>query len=171
MVKVVIAANIILLALLFLGGCEPPSQGPVSPVGRGDDILCAYTAQAVSVIGLTEMVEDHTGDDRIKVKVYLELLDSAGSSIKAPGTFRFELYEFVPRSAQPKGKRIVVWTDLDLTGLEKNNHYWQDFLRAYRFDLGANFKPSTSETYMLEATCMTGAGTRLNDVYQLKYSE
>ena len=67
--------------------------------------------------------------------MYAALRDSFGSCLKAPGVFRFELYEYVQYSSEPKGKRIIIWPDIDLTDAAENNEYWNDFLRAYEFSL------------------------------------
>ena len=76
--------------------------------------------------------------------------------MKAPGTLRFELYEHVQRSAEPKGQRIAIWTDIDLTDATENNRYWQDFLRAYEFTLRTD--ASRNKTYVLEATFLRPSG-------------
>ena len=168
--KIFSLTNLIVLVWLLSSGCEPGRPGPYS-AASGEDILCGYTAEGVRVIGLTEMARDPQGASDVMLKVYLELVDSAGSSIKSPCKFQFELYQFVPRTAQPKGKRLSFWSGLDLIEPGENNIYWQDYLRAYRFDLQVDFKPSTSVTYVLEVTCHTGAGKRLSYTHQLKYSQ
>lgn len=169
--KIFSLTNLIVLAWLITSGCETGRPRLSPGKATGEDILCGYTVERVRVIGLTEMDWDPQGESEMMLKVYLELLDFAGSSIKSPCKLQFELYQFVPRSAKPKGKRLDFWPDLDLIDRDENNRYWQDYLRAYRFDLPMSFEPSTSATYILEVTCHTGAGKRLSYTHQIKYSQ
>ena len=69
------AANLIVLILLFSGGCEPGLRSPVPQSERSDDILCGYAAETVHIVGLTEMVKDPGGDDSVMLKIYMELWD------------------------------------------------------------------------------------------------
>ncbi len=169
--KIFSLGNLIVLTWLIASGCETGRPGLYSGRTHGGDILCGYTVERVRVIGLTEMEADPQGESDVTLKVYLELLDFAGSSIKSPCKLQFGLYQFVPRSAKPKGKRLEFWPDWDLVDRDENNKHWQDYLRAYRFDLPMDFKPSTSATYVLEVTCHTGAGKRLSYTHQIKYSQ
>jgi len=105
--------------------------------------------------------------------VYVSLLDSAGSQIKFPVKFRFELYEQVKRSAEPRGRRVAIWPQtntaepneprshwFDLEDPSKNNLAWHDFMRAYRFTLP--FKPQPAVGYILEVTCLRHDERRLS---------
>jgi len=96
----------------------------------------------------------------------VSLLDAYSEKIKAPGTFRFELYEYVQRSAEPKGERIAIWPDVDLTRPAENQKYWRDFLRAYEFTLGA--QASKEKVYILEVTCLYPSGKRLSTEWPIK---
>ena len=98
--------------------------------------------------------------------VYVSLLDAYSEKIKAPGIFRFELYEYVQRSSEPKGQRIAIWPDVDLNSPAENQTYWRDFLRAYEFSLGA--PASRGKTYILEVTCLCPSGKRLSTEWPLK---
>jgi len=102
----------------------------------------------------------------VTLNAYVGLLDAFGCQIKAPGVLRFELYQYVPRSAEPKGQRLAIWPDIDLTHPATNNRYWLDFLRAYEFKLDA--PAGLNETYVLEATCMCPDGRRLTATFPLR---
>ncbi|MHC4762529.1 MAG: hypothetical protein ACYS71_04035 [Planctomycetota bacterium] len=109
---------------------------------------------------LTEFISDENSQEESQIKVYVSLLDAFGSQIKAPAVFRFELYEYLMRSAEEKGRRITLWPDIDLTEPTENNKQWQDFLRAYEFTLP--FEPGENQTYVLQATCICPDGRRLS---------
>jgi hypothetical protein len=145
------------------GVAELPAKVDTRPVfGAYAD----YTPDKIHITPLTEFlsVGDAKGDS--KIVVYVSLLDSFGSQVKSPGVFRFELYEYAQRSAEPKGRRVVIWSDIDVTGASDNNKYWHDFLRAYQFSLPLTL-PS-DQNYVLQVTFLSVSGKRLSDELTLK---
>lgn len=163
---------IIMVIILFLTcGCDEMSLDTHTLPDNSCDIFYNYTQTDIRVIGLTEIAVIRQHPPAAIIKAYVELLDSAGSRIKSPGVFRFELYHFKPRSSKPKGKRIFAWGEIDLTKAAENNSYWQDHLDAYRFDLELDFAPPQNQTYILEIHCLTPTNKRLIKLYQLKYNK
>jgi hypothetical protein len=161
-----------LISLVFFGaillsgaGCDSSQNvfgrlvtaKPPAEKGSGLDvsIYASYAPAKLDISPLTELVS--VGDDKrtLKINLYVSLIDSFGSQIKSPGVFRFELHEYVQRSADPKGARFVIWPDIDLTDPPKNNEYWRDFLRAYEFNL--DFEADKNQTYVLHVTCLCPA--------------
>jgi len=120
----------------------------------------------VRVLPLTELVGSTAGGQYLRLDVYVALLDAFGSQIKSPGSLRFEIYKYVPRSAQRKGQRIAPSRDIDLTDPVENNQYWRDFLRAYEFELDIQADPDKS--HVLEVTCVCLDGRRLTSEYLLR---
>ncbi len=169
MLKIAVVVIFAVAGLICSTGCEPDSSaGRVSAGSRGD-VLGAYVASEVRIVGLTEITPVSAGPWQGKLKIYVDLVDNFGCRVKSPGLFRFELYEFVPRSSQPKGKRIFFPPDIDLTDATENNNHWRDFLRAYQFELDLNFSPRPDESFVLEVTFTTPQGRRLRDTFQLRY--
>jgi hypothetical protein len=156
--------------LLVEAGCEQPPISSEPPAKADNDfdrlsIYARYASEKINILPLTEFID--AGDaQQAKINLYVSLLDSFGSQIKSPGVFRFELYERVLRSAEPKGKRVVIWQDIDLTDPVKNNDHWRDFLRAYEFNLP--LEPGGSQSYILQATCLCPSGRRLSAEFTLK---
>jgi hypothetical protein len=161
-------------------GCAQP-QGQVPPPARpsvaktGGDIAAPTAVAAdsfapvrIDILPLTEFSGLAENGLNTTLNVYVALLDAFGSPIKTPGTLRFELYEYIPRSAAPKGQRTAIWPDIDLTGPVENNQRWRDFLRAYEFEL--DVRADRSKTYVLEATCLCPDGKRLTCEYRLRSS-
>jgi hypothetical protein len=190
-----------LLFLLLLAGCSqprsvqrPPAVEParttepnvaqpredtakVAPPAGGP----AFTPVKIGILPLTELSSPSDASQSGKLSVFVTLLDAFGSQMKAPGVLRFELYEYVPRSAQAKGQRLTLWPTVDLTSPAQNNRYWRDFLRAYEFvldtgsptqnsALGGPTQAGRDKTYILEVTCMYPDGRRLSSEYVLKNS-
>ena len=156
--------------LLVVGGCESV-PGAAESLSKNDR-LSAYTYYspvAIDIMPLTEFVYIDDDEEASKIKVYVGLLDAFDCQIKTPGVFRFELYEYIPRSAEPKGRRIILWPDIDLTDTVKNNENWRDFLRAYEFNL--DFEPASNRSYILQATCLCPDGKRLSAEFCLKQAK
>lgn len=131
-------------------------------------VYSLFAPDRISIMPLTEFI--NTGNARqISIKPYVSLLDSFGSQIKSPGIFRFELYQRALRSAEPKGKRVVIWQDVDLTEPVVNNEYWRDFLRAYEFDLP--FELDVNQSYILQVTFMCPNDRRLTTEFALKLTQ
>ena len=151
--------------LLLNAGCE---QGgiPVRSNNKQDklSIYADYGPEEIDIIPLTGFVK--TGNaQQSQINLYVSLLDAFGSEIKSPCIFRFELYEKIQRSAEPKGKRVVIWPDIDLIEPDVNNKYWRNFLRAYEFNLP--FVPAINQIYILEVTCLCPTGKRITSDFTI----
>jgi len=174
------AANFAVIAAVIAitaASCETPDNPAdpnISPVRWRQDTIpaaCVFTPERIRIIGLTEIIPDAGLGGEAVLSIYVDIFDAYDSHIKAPATFRFELYEFVPRSSDPRGDRLMIWRpDLDLTDGAVNNGYWQDYLRTYNFDLQMDFRPAPEATFVLEVTCTTQEGKRLSNKRQIKYT-
>jgi hypothetical protein len=150
--------------VLVEAGCDQassPATPTPNPANASDaSIYAHYAPVKLDIMPLTELVSPRDPQEDAAVNVYVSLLDVFGSQVKSPGVFRFELYEYVQRSAEPKGKRAVIWPDIDLTNAAKNNEHWRDFLRAYQFNLPSELQKK--QDYILQVTCMCPNGRRLS---------
>jgi hypothetical protein len=156
--------------LLFLAGagCGPADTELSSAADSGFNQLSEYGPMKVDIMPLTEFTSAGNGEKLSKIKAYVSLLDAYDCQIKTPAVFRFELYDIVPRSAEPKGKRIAIWPDINLNDAAKNNEHWRDFLRAYEFNLP--FEPESSKSYILQVTSLCPSGKRLSAEFTLKHT-
>jgi len=165
------------ISLLAQAGCEePPADDSIrtksSPKADNDfdvSIYAPYAPVKIDITPLTGFISPASGDGAPEMNVYVSLLDSFACQIKSPGIFRFEMYEHIQRLAEPKGGRIAIWPDLDLTDAVENNKYWRDFLRAYQFNLP--FEPASNQSYILQVTFLCPTGKRLSDEFTLKYTK
>ncbi|HEX42654.1 MAG TPA: hypothetical protein ENN81_11450 [Phycisphaerales bacterium] len=158
---VLIATLCLLTALMLLGGCESGSGARRPPQNVDPNSLLVYSGflpVAVDILPLTELSAGEP--QRPQLRVYVALLDTFGDQIKAPGVFRFELYEHLPRSADPKGARAKIWPDIELIGPDSNHSRWRDFLRAYEFVFTLEAGPRRE--YVLAVTFLAPGGQRLN---------
>ncbi len=169
----VIARIFFVVWLLFEAGCETSQTGtkrietPPKSVSDCNEVFAyvSYTPVKIDILPLTEYTAAGSSPEESEIEVYVSLSDSFGSQIKSPGIFRFELYERVPRSAEPKGKRIILWPDIDLTDIAKNENHWRDFLRAYEFSLPIEHQ--TNQNCILQTTCICHNGKRLSTEFTL----
>ncbi len=173
MKAVAIVVQILFFVLLLVeAGCEPATTELPPPSDNRSNLLSVYTPYnpvRIDIMPLTEFIGAGEAEETSKINVYVSLLDSSGCQKKSPGVFRFELYEHVERSAEPKGRRISIWPDIDLIDAVENNNHWRDFLRAYEFNLG--FEPESNQSYVLQATCLCPSGRRLSAEFTLKHTK
>ena len=160
--------------LLCLAGCDKgvtTIQNDVNSNGNKSlsAVYSSYEPAGVDILPMTEFCVIAQSDEQQAVtgiRACVHLRDSFGSDVKKPGTFRFELFTRVLRSADSKGKRVKFWPDVELVSAEENNSYWRDFLRAYEFDL--KFEPGDNQEYVLQVTFISASGKRLSDEFVVK---
>ena len=167
--------SVVCLLAMFLGGagCEQMQGLPEFTTETDNDfkrlsVYSHFAPEKISIMPLTEFINPG-GTRQANMNLYVSLLDSFGSQIKSPCVFRFELYQRVQRSAEPKGKRVIMWPDIDLTDPVENDEYWRDFLRAYEFNLP--FESAANQSYILQVTCLCPTGRRLSDEFALKLTK
>ena len=148
------------LLIITQSGCEPPLTVPETAQNA------IFTPTKIYILPLTDFVQVDDDENQTELKLFVSLLDSFGSQIKAPCVFRFELYEYVKRSSEPMGKRVAIWPDVDLTNAAINNDYWQDYLRAYEFNLPSD--PAGDKNHILQITCLCPKGKRLIAEFNFK---
>jgi len=167
MKRIVTRAGMIFLFVLLIDcGCDTfPAENTV-PGGTDGCVYADYRPVRLDIMPLTELAAAGDAQAFSGIKVYVSALDESGCQVKSPGVFRFELYEHVDRSGRPRGRRIAIWPDVDLTDAAENNRYWQDFLRTYRFDL--DFEPQPGQRYVLQVTSLCPDGRRLSADFELE---
>jgi hypothetical protein len=160
---------IVIAAGLLNCGCE--QQKKPLDMQQCIEEFEAFGPDTLTIVGLTELKGTAQGEEAPKLKVFVKVLDSFGSAIKAPCVFRVELYEYVERSPSPRGKRIEIWPDVDLTEAGRTNAQWRDYLRAYEFNLDVGPKLDLGRVYIVEVTCLLPTGKRLYVQHNLKYQQ
>ena len=104
------------VVILFICGCQPERQKrPVGPTAAGVngniDVYQAYRPVRAVFLPLTEIKAAEQPHLNETITAFVALVDSEGSAVKWPGVFRFELYEYLSRSTEKKGKRLHIWED------------------------------------------------------------
>jgi len=103
----------------------------------------------------------------------IELLLQAVNSLDDPGlmvigTLRVELYEYVPASGLPRGRRLEQW-DVELVSDDQQRKYWNQLTQMYELRLGVDPKRIPSaDRYVLLVTYDSPFGDRLTDEYMIQ---
>jgi len=159
----IIKSSIILVFILCLAlyaGCSTDSKDTRSPLALfRDPAPCVNFGPAkIDILPITSITSKSSDRDS-SINAYICLIDEYDSQIKAPATFRFELFQRLQRSSDPKGKRLIVWPDIDLTDSTANSSLWQDFMRAYLFTLPLS--KISADNCILHVTVLCPSGKRL----------
>ena len=86
------AASIIFFVILFLAaiGCEPGSSSLRNVKSDVEaSVYTSYLPVKLDIIPLTE-IRPVNGEEKMKIDVYVSLLDVYGCQVKMPGVFGFE---------------------------------------------------------------------------------
>jgi hypothetical protein len=151
------------VSMLLLWGCEQVQHNRSSDAYTGKfQKTCLFTPEKIVFNQLTESAKPG------QITAYVDVFDQFSSRIKTAGVWRFELFAYVPRSANPMGSRINLWSDIDLTDAFINNNAWQEYLHCYKFDLDTD-TDLAGKTYILQAVCFTADNRRLSDTFELKH--
>lgn len=151
----VLFAGLLMWWWFLLSGCQ-------NPVSVSSDV------SGVRISPLTEFVSDSGRADGVKVKAVIEVFGPDGVSCENGCVFRFEMYVFEPLSSDPRGKRLQIWPDFDLSSASEYKRYWKEYLKGYEFELPLDFTPQADHKYVLEVTCVRGA-FRLGSVKSVEY--
>lgn len=108
----------------------------------------------------TRTFSDLGGINGIDMRV--QAFDRFGDATKAFGTFRFELYRYEPREADPRGERIGVWA-VNMEDPKQNLAHWDNISRIYQFRLGWDKPIPVGEKFVVDAVFSGPYGPRLFD--------
>jgi hypothetical protein len=155
-----IVFSVAIFALAFYAGCTTtPPGADSSPSFFRDSTPCSNFGPAkIDILPITS-IAPASADHEPAINAYISFLDAFDSQIKYPVVVRFELFQHLQRSTDPKGKRLIVWPDTDLTDPARNNNLWQDFLRAYLFTLP--LQKTSIDNCILHVTVICPSGKRL----------
>jgi len=135
--------------LLLVPGCAS------TPAAKNDaaqrEMLAMVLPSKLEIVGPFTRVGDFDGKPGPDG---IELVLRAGNplgdmGIMIVGDMRIELYEFVPASADNKGRRLEFW-NVALRTPDEQNRYWNRLTQMYEFRLGLNLeKLVRAERYVI----------------------
>jgi len=158
-----------MLAALALGGCT--TRG----VDAGDDaarrrMLTLLVPRKIEIVapftGVKSFDDDPTPDG-------IELLLQAVNSLDDPGMLvghvRVELFEQVPATADPKGRRLEHW-NIELTTMNQQRTFWNAATQMYEFRLQADPEViPPRDRYVLQVTYASPLGEHLTAEHAFEY--
>ncbi len=172
---IIFSVSFFCLFFCFFGGCQEQQRSLVSQevgdYGSIEEIYGSYGVRRIHLLGLTEIMSLSSRPGVSKLTVYVDLLDSYDSRVKSPGTFRFELYRRIPRSSEPKGRRIAAWNNLDLINPKVNSEHWREYLRAYKFEFEVDIEADEGLQFIVEVTFINPEGKRFSDSMEVDYGD
>jgi len=154
----------VVTAVITIAGCRTPHVPVHSDVLMGE----VSPLERIRISAISEFVPDSTVSDGMQIKTLVELFDADDSAVKSPCVFRFEFYEFRPMSSDPRGNRLLIWPDQDLSDSDTNNEHWNEFLLGYEFFLPLELSLRQDKKYILEVTCLVNQ-KRYSDVFKMQY--
>lgn len=133
-----------------LAGCASNFKG----VSETEDF------DSVRLLGMSALEPDVSGDG-----MQLRLFVQTTKEFEAVW-FRFELYEFMPLAANPRGKRLMLWPQIEPGLSRADNPNWRRHLEAYEFILPIEPKPAV-KVFLAEVTAMGKDGLRRSAVLKV----
>ncbi len=150
-------------------GCD---RGEITEVGEGptaEEIASFYSPTGIEILPFTKI---RSFDDDIipdGLGVSMKTLDRAGDSVKAYGTFIFELYSFRRASADHRGELLQTWRQ-SIHSPEEQMQFWERVTTTYEFQLSWEGEPLQPEQrYVLSASFQAPGGRRLFDQYEFEF--
>jgi hypothetical protein len=157
-----------LCCILALAGCKS-TPDTTSETARQDMLALLMPSRLEIVKPFTRLRSFDDDDVADGVEVLLRAvnaLDNPGLMIV--GTVRVELFEYVPASAEPKGRRLEQWI-VDLTTVEQQRAHWNQLTQMYELKLGVNLDviPKAGR-FVLAVTYTSPLGEHLTDQFVLE---
>lgn len=132
------------------------------PLQRDDNEAAMFGPSAMRLHPTFTQFKDWNNDKKPDgIDAVVEFQDQFGDPTRAAGKIIFELYEYRPHYADPRGPRLANPWIATLATRQEQQSRWSAALRAYSFEL--EFPTiSASKTYVLQAT-FERDGARLFD--------
>lgn len=169
MIRRAASAQLGLILSICLTGCASQLQ-PIDDTAQRE-VLALLMASRIEIVEPFTRVksfdEDTTPDG-------IELLLQAVNSLDNPGLMiagqvRAELFEYIPASAEHKGRQLEHW-NIELTTAQQQRTYWNAMTQMYEFRLRIDPEAiPPANQYVLTITYTSPLGDRLTDQCLISY--
>ena len=154
-----------------LVGCAPKPQ-PISDASQRNALALLMASRIEIVEPFTRVKsfdEDATPDGIELLLQAVNALDNPGLMIA--GNVRAELFEYVPASADHKGRRLEHW-NIELATEQQQRTHWYAMTQMYEFRLAIDPEHiPPAEKYVLAVTYGSPIGERLTDECTVSYRD
>lgn len=155
-----------LLASVMIAGLAACASTPKQIEGDAEaQMLSLLLPSRIEIVEPFTGIRNHaknTGPGGIELLLQaINTLDDPGLMIV--GRVRAELFEYVPASADNRGRRIDHW-NIDLSTEEQQRQYWDRITQMYRFQLAVD--PAAippADRYLMTVTYIAPLGNYLTD--------
>jgi hypothetical protein len=158
-----------LVAFLALPGCAtPPAANDQAAERQALSMLLPDGIEIIEPFTRLGNFDDDPEPDGIEVMLQaVNPLDSP--CLMLVGTVRVELYEFIPATADHKGRQLEFWT-VELTEPQHQAQYWNRVTQMYEFRLGIDSArvPPPADRYVLLVTYNSPLGSHVTDEFVLE---
>jgi hypothetical protein len=146
----------------MLAGCVATPAAKDAAMQR--EMVAMVLPSSIEIVGPFTRVsdfDDKPGPDGIEVVV--RAVNPLGNpGVMIVGDVRAELYEFIPASAEHKGRRLEHW-DIALRTAEDQRRYWNRLTQMYEFRLGLNLEQLVlAERYVVFLTYNSPLGEHIS---------
>lgn len=131
------------------------------------DLLMPARVEIVQPFTRVQSFDDDPRPDGIELLV--QAVDAMEDPSLMPGRLDAALYEYIPASADPKGRKLEHWV-MELTTPKQQRRYWNSMTQMYEFRLGID--PSRippAEKYVVAIVYTSPLGEHLSDECLLTY--
>lgn len=160
---VIQAHRVALTACMLLAGCANTPEAKLEAENRR--MLALLLPSGVEIIEPFTRIASFDDDQKPDG---IEIMLQAKNPLDSPclmmvGTVRVELFEFVPASADQKGRRIEFW-NVELAAPEHQERHWNRVTQMYEFRLGVDpARVPLAEKYVLQVTYNSPLGGNHSD--------
>jgi hypothetical protein len=159
------------LCLAILPSCVTPGNGLDEPARkRMLDLIMPARVEIVEAFTRVKSFDEDATPDGIELLLQgVNAMDNPG--LMLAGNIRVELFEHVPGSADPKGRRLEHW-DVELATAADQRRYWNQMTQMYEFRLGADLsRIPPADKYVLLATYNSPLGDHMSDEVLIVYRQ
>jgi len=162
-------ATLIVLVLVGLAGC---ARRVFLPDDAGQrhmlNLLMPSRIEIVEPFTRVKSFDDDLVPDGIELLLQaVNPLDNPGLMIV--GQVRVELYEYIPASSEPKGRRLEYW-DVELATSKNQMTHWNQLTQMYEFRLGVDpARIAPADKYILAVTYTSPLGQHLVDECSIEW--
>lgn len=154
----------------LLAGCNKTTRDRVAALPpEKAEVMAYYLPTQIEILPFTKPASFDPRGLPDGINAVIRPSDVLGHPVKAYGTIRFELYEYVPASGLEKGQQLMVWNQVLNTPADQRK-YWDNVTQSYQFQLAWRQPLPPNRKYVLEVFYENPAGTRLTNNYVFEFA-
>ncbi len=164
------AAGGLAVCLAVAAGCRQGTKMDLAALPADEAAVAGYYLPVrIEILPFTKVGSFDARGLPDGINAVVRPVDVMGDSVKAYGTMRFELYDYVPASALRRGEQLMVWNQTLQTPDQQSKH-WDGVTQSYQFQLAWRQPLQPNRKYILEVVYTNPAGERLTSEHVLEFA-